>query len=77
MAGFTLRGNDDNGISTPFPGRRRAFPNLLVPTGMFSNATRNRVLPVINRLNLARGPFAHCNFLPEEEAIRLKLAIRD
>lgn len=46
-------------------------------SGMFSNATKNRVLRVINRLNLVRGPIAHCNFLPEEEAIRLKLAIRD
>ena len=46
-------------------------------SGMFSNANRNRVLRVINRLNLVRGPIAHCNFLPEEEAIRLKLAIRD
>jgi hypothetical protein len=45
--------------------------------GMFSNASRNRVLRVINRLNIVRGPIAHCNFLPEEEAIRLKLAIRD
>ncbi|MGF1629502.1 MAG: Swt1 family HEPN domain-containing protein [Kiloniellaceae bacterium] len=51
--------------------------NWDVFSGMFSNATRNRVLRVINRLNLARGPIAHCNFLPEEEAIRLKLAIRD
>lgn len=46
-------------------------------SGMFSNASRNRVLRVINRLNLVRGPIAHCNFLPEEEAIRLKLAVRD
>lgn len=46
-------------------------------SGMFSNASKNRVLRVINRLNLVRGPIAHCNFLPEEEAIRLKLAIRD
>lgn len=46
-------------------------------SGMFSNATQNRVLRVINRLNIVRGPIAHCNFLPEEEAIRLKLAIRD
>lgn len=51
--------------------------NWPVFSGMFSNATRNRVLRVINRLNLVRGPIAHCNFLPEEEAIRLKLAIRD
>lgn len=46
-------------------------------SGMFSNASKNRVLRVINRLNLVRGPIAHCNFLPEEEAIRLKLAVRD
>jgi hypothetical protein len=51
--------------------------NWEVFSGMFSNATRNRVLRVINRLNLVRGPIAHCSFLPEEEAIRLKLAIRD
>lgn len=51
--------------------------NWEIFSGMFSNATRNRVLRVINRLNLVRGPIAHCNFLPEEEAIRLKLAIRD
>lgn len=46
-------------------------------SGMFSNASKNRVLRVLSRLNLARGPIAHCNFLPEEEAIRLKLAVRD
>lgn len=46
-------------------------------SGMFSNASKNRVLRVLTRLNLARGPIAHCNFLPEEEAIRLKLAVRD
>lgn len=46
-------------------------------SGMFSNASKNRVLRVLNRLNLVRGPIAHCNFLPEEEAIRLKLAVRD
>lgn len=51
--------------------------NWEVFSGMFSNASRNRVLRVVNRLNLVRGPIAHCNFLPEEEAIRLKLAIRD
>lgn len=51
--------------------------NWDVFSGMFSNATRNRVLRVVNRLNLVRGPIAHCNFLPEEEAIRLKLAVRD
>lgn len=46
-------------------------------SGMFSNASKNRVLRVLTRLNLARGPIAHCSFLPEEEAIRLKLAVRD
>ncbi|WP_129157314.1 Swt1 family HEPN domain-containing protein [Bosea sp. Tri-44] len=51
--------------------------NWEIFSGMFSNATRNRVLRLINRLNLVRGPIAHCNLLPEEEAIRLKLAIRD
>lgn len=51
--------------------------NWEIFSGMFSNASKNRVLRVVNRLNLIRGPIAHCNFLPEEEAIRLKLAVRD
>lgn len=51
--------------------------NWDVFAGIFSNANRNRVLRVINRLNLVRGPIAHCSYLPEEEAIRLKLSIRD
>jgi hypothetical protein len=46
-------------------------------SGIFSSATKNRVMRVVTRLNHARGPIAHCNLLPEEEAVRLKLAIRD
>lgn len=46
-------------------------------SGTFSSVSRNRVLRVLTRLNHARGPIAHCNFLPEEEAVRLKLTIRD
>lgn len=46
-------------------------------SGIFSSVSRNRVLRVLTRLNHARGPIAHCNFLPEEEAVRLKLTIRD
>lgn len=46
-------------------------------SGLFSSVSKNRVLRVLVRLNHARGPIAHCNFLPEEEAVRLKLAIRD
>lgn len=46
-------------------------------SGLFSSVSKNRVLRVLSRLNQARGPIAHCNFLPEEEAVRLKLAIRD
>jgi hypothetical protein len=46
-------------------------------SGIFSSVSKNRVLRVLTRLNHARGPIAHCNFLPEEEAVRLKLTIRD
>lgn len=46
-------------------------------SGIFSSVSKSRVLRVLIRLNHARGPIAHCNFLPEEEAVRLKLAIRD
>lgn len=46
-------------------------------SGIFSNASKNRVLRVLARLNHARGPIAHCNLLVEEESVRLKLAIRD
>jgi hypothetical protein len=46
-------------------------------SGIFSSVSKNRVLRVLARLNHARGPIAHCNVLPEEESVRLKLAIRD
>lgn len=46
-------------------------------SGIFSSVSKNRVLRVLARLNHARGPIAHSNLLPEEEAVRLKLAIRD
>lgn len=46
-------------------------------SGIFSNASKARVLRVINRLNIARGPIAHCGVLPVEEEVRLKLTVRD
>jgi hypothetical protein len=45
--------------------------------GIFSSSARNRVLRVINRLNLARGPIAHCGIITEDEVVRLKLTVRD
>ncbi len=45
--------------------------------GIFSNEPLDRVLRIMKRLNLARGPIAHCNVVPIEEALRLKLAMRD
>lgn len=44
--------------------------------GIFAG-NRNRVLRVINRLNLARGPIAHCGVITEDEVVRLKLTVRD
>jgi hypothetical protein len=46
-------------------------------SGLFSSVSKNRVLRVLSRLNHARGPIAHCNHIPEEESVRLKLAIQD
>lgn len=45
--------------------------------GVFSNASQDRVVRVMHRLNLARGPIAHSGIVPPEESVRLKLAIRD
>lgn len=45
--------------------------------GLFPNCEIARMEKVISRLNLARGPIAHCGYLPEDEVVRLKLAIRD
>jgi hypothetical protein len=45
--------------------------------GYFPNAGIERLEKVVSRLNLARGPIAHCGYLPEDEVVRLKLAIRD
>jgi hypothetical protein len=51
--------------------------NWNIFSGIFSNASKSRVLRVVNRLNLARGPIAHCGILPVEEVVRLKLTVRD
>lgn len=45
--------------------------------GLFPNAEIERLERVVSRLNLARGPIAHCGYLPVDEVVRLKLAIRD
>ncbi len=45
--------------------------------GMFSNCSIARFERVIRRLNLARGPIAHSGYVPPEESVRLKMAIRD
>lgn len=45
--------------------------------GLFPNCEVERLEKVLSRLNLARGPIAHCGYLPEDEVVRLKLAIRD
>lgn len=45
--------------------------------GLFPNCEVERLEKVVSRLNLARGPIAHCGVLPEDEVVRLKLAIRD
>lgn len=45
--------------------------------GIFANTTINGVQRVIKKLNLARGPIAHCNMLTEDEVVRLKLTVRD
>jgi Swt1-like HEPN len=45
--------------------------------GLFPNCEIERLEKVISRLNTARGPIAHCGYLPEDEVVRLKLAMRD
>ncbi len=45
--------------------------------GIFANTTITGVQRVIKKLNLARGPIAHCNLLDEDEVVRLKLTVRD
>ncbi len=45
--------------------------------GLFPNCEIERLEKVVGRLNLARGPIAHSGYLPEDEVVRLKLAIRD
>lgn len=51
--------------------------NWDVFAGLFPNCEIERLERVVSRLNLARGPIAHCGYLPEDEVVRLKLAIRD
>lgn len=51
--------------------------NWEVFAGLFPDCEIERLERVIARLNMARGPIAHCGYLPEDEVVRLKLAIRD
>nr|WP_314442202.1 Swt1 family HEPN domain-containing protein [uncultured Sphingomonas sp.] len=51
--------------------------NWDVFAGLFPNCEIERLERVVSRLNLARGPIAHSGYLPEDEVVRLKLAIRD
>lgn len=51
--------------------------NWDVFAGLFPNCEIERLEKVVMRLNIARGPIAHCGYLPEDEVVRLKLAIRD
>lgn len=51
--------------------------NWDVFAGLFPNCEIERLEKVVARLNLARGPIAHSGYLPEDEVVRLKLAIRD
>lgn len=51
--------------------------NWEIFAGLFPNCEIERLEKVVSRLNLARGPIAHCGYLPEDEVVRLKLAIRD
>lgn len=45
--------------------------------GLFPGCEIERLEKVLGRLNTARGPIAHCGYLPEDEVVRLKLAVRD
>lgn len=51
--------------------------NWQVFAGIFSSTNIVGVQRVIKKLNLARGPIAHCNLLGEDEVVRLKLTVRD
>lgn len=51
--------------------------NWSVFAGLFPNCEIERLERVVSRLNIARGPIAHCGYLPEDEVVRLKLAIKD
>jgi hypothetical protein len=45
--------------------------------GVFSRAPKDRVIRVINRLNMTRNAIAHCSVLAEDEVVRLKLFVND
>ena len=45
--------------------------------GLFSSSNQEGVTKVFYKLNMARGPIAHCGILSEDEVIRLKLTVKD
>jgi hypothetical protein len=44
---------------------------------IFSSASTKAVERVMSNLNTLRGPIAHCSPLAEDEALRLRLSVRD
>lgn len=51
--------------------------NWSIFAGLFSSSDQEGVTKVFYKLNLARGPIAHCGVLSEDEVIRLKLTVKD
>lgn len=51
--------------------------NWSIFAGLFSSSNQEGVTKVFYKLNLARGPIAHCGVLSEDEVIRLKLTVKD
>ena len=51
--------------------------NWAIFGGIFSRGSILSVEKIMSRLNLLRGPIAHCGTLSEDEVLRLKLTVRD
>jgi hypothetical protein len=51
--------------------------NWAIFGGVMTMGSTVAVEKIMARLNMLRGPIAHCGILNEEEALRLKLTIRD
>ena len=74
-SGMTMRSEDQLDFTTFGELAEIIKANWSIFGSIFNSV--KAVEKVMNSLNALRGPIAHCTILAEDEALRLRLSVRD